>query len=79
MPTMDSQTDTLWTLDWTQAPPGWNWAAQDGDGRWYWYRTQPLPGPGGQVWRSHSRNQRFAGQGAPNADWVLSICQRPPG
>ena len=75
---MDTPPDAPWTLDWTEAPPGWNWAAQDGDGKWFWYRTQPLLGPGGRVWRSNSRNQRLAGVGRPNPDWDLSLVQRPP-
>lgn len=65
-----------WRLDWAQAPQGWNWAAQDGDGRWYWYCTRPQPGFAGRVWRANSRSQQLAGQGAPNADWHLTLCQR---
>lgn len=75
---MTEHSDREWTLDWAEAPPGWNWAAQDGDGKWYWYRTQPILGLAGRIWRSNSRNQRFAGQGAPNPDWDLSLQQRPP-
>ncbi len=63
--------------DWSDAPDGWNWAAQDQDGRWYWYRTEPVPGIGGGVWRSHSKNQQYACNGAPNADWFESLRQRP--
>lgn len=66
-----------WAVDWAQAPEGWGWVAQDGDGRWYWYRTRPEPGHAGRVWRCNSRNQQFAGQGAPNADWYLSLAERP--
>ena len=63
--------------DWSDAPPDWNWAAQDADGRWFWYRTEPLPGPGGGVWRSNSRDQCLAGVGQPNPDWDLSLIRRP--
>ncbi|MBV2180943.1 hypothetical protein [Castellaniella sp. MT123] len=63
--------------DWSTAPEGWDWAAQDADGQWYWYRTEPLPGIGGGVWRSNSRNQQYAGTGAPNPDWLDSIRHRP--
>ena len=70
---------SAWVLDWAQAPPGWNWAAQDGDGRWFWYRSPPQPGFAGRVWRAHSRSQQLAGQGAPNLDWHLTLEQRPVG
>ncbi|MGB6241071.1 MAG: hypothetical protein WBF69_01165 [Castellaniella sp.] len=63
--------------DWSTAPPDWNWAAQDEDGRWFWYRTEPVPGIGGGVWRANSRNQQYAGQGHPNPDWLESLQQRP--
>ncbi|WP_322998881.1 hypothetical protein [Castellaniella sp.] len=65
------------TPDWASAPSGWNWAAQDADGRWFWYRIEPVPGIGGGVWRSNSRNQQYAGLGAPNPDWLDSLQQRP--
>lgn len=65
--------------DWTAAPPGWDWAAQDADGRWFWYRAEPVPGIGGGVWRSNSRNQQYAGSGAPNPDWLDSLQRRPAG
>ncbi|MGB6008577.1 hypothetical protein [Castellaniella sp.] len=65
--------------DWTSAPPDWDWAAQDADGRWFWYRTEPAPGIGGGVWRANSRNQQYAGPGAPNPDWLDSLQQRPAG
>lgn len=63
--------------DWSLAPPGWDWTAQDADGKWYWYRAEPVPGIGGGVWRSNSRNQQFATQGEPNPDWLDSLRQRP--
>lgn len=63
--------------DWSAAPAGWNWAAQDGDGQWFWYRTQPVLGLAGRVWRCNSRNQRLAGRGEPNPDWALTLRQRP--
>ncbi|MCQ9615794.1 hypothetical protein L1889_02900 [Paenalcaligenes niemegkensis] len=65
------------TLDWDRAPENWNWAAQDADGKWYWYCTVPVIGVGGGVWRSNSRNQLFAQQGSPNPLWHESLCQRP--
>jgi hypothetical protein len=63
--------------DWSLAPEGWHWSAQDADGRWYWYRTEPVPGIGGGVWRSNSRNQQYAAAGRPNPDWVESLRRRP--
>ncbi|HMN20245.1 MAG TPA: hypothetical protein PKA16_02515 [Ottowia sp.] len=74
---LNETAETLWVLDWSEAQAGWNWAAQDGDGKWYWYRTRPILGLAGQIWRANSRNQRFAGQGAPNPDWDLSLQHRP--
>lgn len=65
------------TPDWSLAPEGWNWAAQDADGKWYWYRTEPVLGVGGGIWRSNSRNQQFALQGDPNPDWLETLQQRP--
>ena len=74
---MEDAGASVWCLDWSQAPAGWMWAAQDGDGRWFWYRTCPQPGWGGQLWRANSRNQQLAGQGLPNPDWHLTLVQRP--
>ncbi len=64
-------------LDWALAPEGFNWAAQDADGRWYWYSQLPQPGIGGGVWRANSRHQQYAGTAAPNPDgWLHSLQQR---
>lgn len=64
--------------DWSAAPDGWDWVAQDADGKWYWYRTEPLPGIGGGVWRANSRNQQFACDGKANPDWLDTKQCRPP-
>ncbi|MGB6104489.1 MAG: hypothetical protein WBF88_11670 [Pusillimonas sp.] len=64
--------------DWSLAPPAWNWAAQDEDGRWFWYGVRPTPGIGGGVWRAPSRAQVFAGQGRPNPQWHDTLRERPP-
>lgn len=64
--------------DWRTAPDGWDWSAQDADGRWYWYRTEPVPGIGGGVWRSNSRNQQFAAAAAAeNPNWLDTLRHRP--
>lgn len=63
--------------DWSQAPEGWHWLAQDEDGRWFWYGVQPRPNIGGGVWRAPSRAQQLAGQGAPNPQWYNTLQQRP--
>lgn len=69
---------TPWTPDWSQAPEGWDWLAQDADGKWYWYRTEPQLGWAGGVWRSNSRNQQYAGQGVPDGEgWADSMQTRP--
>lgn len=64
--------------DWQHAPgPEWRWLAQDADGQWFWYRSEPqLNWPGG-VWRSNSRNQLPAAAGQPNADWMDTLRIRP--
>lgn len=63
--------------DWSDAPEGWNWLAQDADGRWFWYAVEPRLGMAGGVWRSPRRAQQFASQGAPNPLWHESCLQRP--
>lgn len=63
--------------DWNDAPAGWDWLAQDEDGRWFWYAVRPQPGIGGGVWRSPSRLQKFAGQGSANPAWFDSLRGRP--
>lgn len=63
--------------DWHHAPEGWNWLAQDEDGRWFWYRSEPRPGIGGGVWRANSRDQQLAGVGMPPEDWIETLQQRP--
>ncbi|HLV29834.1 MAG TPA: hypothetical protein VKY60_12010 [Burkholderiaceae bacterium] len=62
---------------WSEAPDGWDWLAQDEDGRWYWYAVAPQLGVAGGVWRSPRRAQQFAGQGEPNPLWYESCRQRP--
>lgn len=62
---------------WTLAPEGWNWRAQDADGRWFWYAVQPQLGLPGGVWRSPRRAQQFATQGQPNPLWYESCQERP--
>ncbi|TAM89759.1 MAG: hypothetical protein EPN41_03005 [Candidimonas sp.] len=62
--------------DWAGAPAGWNWLAQDEDGRWFWYAVRPRPSLGGGVWRAPRRLQQLASSGAPNADWVYTLCNR---
>ncbi|HWL30168.1 MAG TPA: hypothetical protein VNQ97_14805 [Burkholderiaceae bacterium] len=63
--------------DWTFAPPGWDWTAQDEDGRWFWYGVKPVPGIGGGVWRAPSRAQMLAAQGEPNPEWYATLAKRP--
>ena len=59
---MNAPADTPWTPDWSQAPEGWDWLAQDADGRWFWYRSAPQLFWAGGLWRANSRNQQLAGQ-----------------
>lgn len=62
---------------WGGAPAGWNWLAQDADGRWFWYRTEPQLNWSGGVWRSHSRNQQLAAEGTPDPNWDATLRVRP--
>lgn len=63
--------------NWSDAPDGWNWLAQDEDGRWFWYAVQPQLGVAGGIWRSPRRAQQFAVQGEPDPLWYESCRQRP--
>jgi hypothetical protein len=74
---MTTSSDPSLAPDWSLAPAGWDWCAQDADGRWYWYRAEPVPGIGGGIWRSNSRNQQYAAAGRPNPDWFDSLRRRP--
>lgn len=80
---MNQAVDAQGVPDWADAPEGdgagegWNWLAQDADGRWFWYCTEPKLNWSGGVWRSHSRHQQAAGQGAPNSDWDRTLQVRP--
>ena len=62
---------------WDKAPEGWNWRAQDADGRWYWYAVEPTPGMAGGVWRSPRRSQQYAGEARPNPTWHQTCEKRP--
>lgn len=62
---------------WEHAPTGWDWLAQDQDGKWYWYAKQPTAGVDGGVWRSNSRAQKYAGQSNSNQGWLDTLCKRP--
>src|SRR3546814_13554462 len=55
--------------DWSGAPDGWNWQAQDEDGRWFWYRVWPEPSIGGGVWRGPSRALALAAEDVRNPEW----------
>ncbi|HRL21446.1 MAG TPA: hypothetical protein PLG97_09085 [Alcaligenes sp.] len=65
------------SLQWEQAPAGWDWLAQDADGQWYWYGVEPSPGIGGGVWRAPSRLQKLASPGSANPAWIQALYQRP--
>lgn len=62
--------------NWSLAPQGWDWAAQDEDGRWFWYRVRPAASIGGGVWRAPSRAQVLAYAAEPNPDWYETLRQR---
>lgn len=62
-------------LDWSKAPPGWNWAAQDEDGRWFWYGVQPSPSMGRGVWQARP-GQVFAWQAEINPLWYETLQRR---
>jgi len=62
---------------WADAPEGWNWLAQDQDGKWFWYAAPPQLGMAGGIWRSPRRAQQFAAQGEPNPQWYETCLRRP--
>jgi hypothetical protein len=64
-------------IDWSSAPEGWDWAAQDQDGRWFWYKVEPVPGLGGGVWRAPRQAQRLARAAPSNPDWIDTLQHRP--
>lgn len=47
---------------WSQAPDGWNWLAQDADGRWFWYAVEPQLGLAGGVWRPYMHSESLEDQ-----------------
>jgi len=59
-----------------RAPQGWNWAAQDRDGGWYWFRERPIPDLARGQWQVGRNNIQYADQGAPNLDWIRTLRQR---
>lgn len=63
--------------NWDYAPDGWDWLAQDKDGKWYWYGKEPIAGVEGGIWRSNSRVQQYAGQSEPKDDWLNTLFKRP--
>ncbi len=62
---------------WSEAPDGWNWLAQDADGRWFWYAVEPQLGLAGGVWRSPRSAQQFARRGEANPLWYETCTTRP--
>ncbi len=64
------------TPPWAEAPEGWNWRAQDEDGRWFWYAVEPQLGAAGGIWRSPRRAQQFAGQGVAHSLWYETCTKR---
>jgi hypothetical protein len=78
IPTREPIFEKPWTgLDWSLAPEGFNWVAQDADGKWFWYCNPPLCGMDGGVWRSNSRHQRYAGTGLSAPNWWQTLASRP--
>ena len=69
--------DDSTTPSWADAPEGWDWRAQDADGRWFWYAVEPQLGLAGGVWRSPRRAQLFAAQGQPSPVWYETSERRP--
>ena len=68
----------LWPgLDWTTAPAGFDWLAQDADGKWFWYSVEPQCNPSGGVWRSNSRQQQYAGSSPDAENWENSLQTHP--
>ena len=62
-------------IDWPYAPKWAIAAAQDEDGRWYYYGKVPRPGFTG--WLFRGKRSRFIKLTEPNADWRETLILRP--
>ncbi len=61
--------------DWKDAPPSFNWLAQDRDGDWYWHMTKPQP-IHKDIW-GLGTDCFHAMTGIPNQNWKESLEERP--
>jgi hypothetical protein len=59
-----------------RAPEGWNWAAQERDGTWFWFRVRPLPNTQKGEWIAPARDTQFASESEPNPNWVDTLRRR---
>ena len=61
---------------WDKAPEWANWLAQDANGRWFWFKLEPLINEEFEEWLSPSDNE-LAEYGAPCENWRATLIQRP--
>jgi hypothetical protein len=59
-----------------RAPQGWNWAAQERSGSWYWFRVQPIPNAAKGEWIAPRNDVLYAGQSEPNRSWANTLRTR---
>jgi len=62
-------------INWQEAPKWAKAAAQDEDGRWYYYDKVPRPGFSG--WLFKGRKSRFIKLTEPNVKWREALILRP--
>lgn len=60
--------------DWKNAPKWANWLAQDHDGQWYWFETEPELNNG--TWMPNMPRHEFA-EITEEKDFMHSLEQRP--
>ncbi|AFV50671.1 hypothetical protein G169_gp58 [Pseudomonas phage AF] len=67
--------------DWKDAPEGFEYLAQDKDGEWYWWISEPFADTNLGYWMSDFKNNdcRDAGlvEPEPNPDWQETLERRP--
>ena len=65
-------------IDWSEVPEGYDWAAQDEDGRIYAFDHVPsrLEGDYG-VWDGFNQCVFFLRRDKPNKNWKKSLRKRP--
>lgn len=61
--------------NWKDAPKRANWLAQDSDGCWNWYPTEPRPLA--SIWMDRKHDWEFACHGVVIGSWKETLERRP--